>query len=455
MAVDEQAPQGVPVVRFLVRVHFFLLAIALFLGAHPVAGAQNGGAPATVPSANPRTFANFPTPGADLPYLATADAWPSRWPGKPGFTGVIVEADNPRAAPQGVRTWTSTELPPTDEDVVALLKAQPAGPDGPFRSESFGSFIYKFNDPPGEVPRLKRNTADAMFRYVSAQSETRDGKPVIVVERTWFGVYLPPEGTGIRGLAVVSPGLLGTPPGTLSSISQELRKHGWVVLRMMSQPSRFTEQVKLDLIAGGDLEAQGKYIATKMGNRAAECAYAVHTACAHVESKRPELTKLPRVGVGFSGGAMTLPTIIARDPHRYSAAILVGGGADFWLMNQQSNYRDLINAVSETWADGKPDKKTLAELDEHYLRNAPLDSYHTAAVLKGKRVLMIQGTADMAVPSPLGDVLWERLGKPERWLEEDASHELLFMNLQRDYFPRMMEWLDRAVPPDRPAEPAK
>jgi fermentation-respiration switch protein FrsA (DUF1100 family) len=136
---------------------------------------------------------------------------------------------------------------------------------------------------------------------------------------------------------------------------------------------------------------------------------------------------------------MTLPTVVAREEGRYSASILIGGGADFWLMNEKSNYRGLIDAVHEKW-DSEPSEADRARLDELYLKNAPLDSYHTAQVLKGKKVLLIQGTADLAVPSPLGDLLWERLGKPERWVVDGAGHEVLFMTLPQK-FEKMMEWL--------------
>ncbi len=137
---------------------------------------------------------------------------------------------------------------------------------------------------------------------------------------------------------------------------------------------------------------------------------------------------------------MTLPTVVAREPDRYSAAVIVGGGADFWLMNERSNYKGMIDAVRVKWDGEPPTDQVRARFDELYLQHAPLDSYHTAAVLKGKKVLLIQGTKDLAVPSPLGDLLWERMGKPERWLEEGLGHELLFMALPQK-FGKMMEWL--------------
>ena len=102
---------------------------------------------------------------------------------------------------------------------------------------------------------------------------------------------------------------------------------------------------------------------------------------------------------------MTLPTVVAREPDRYAAGIMVGGGADFWLMNHRSNYKNWIDAARENWVGPPPTPEQLAQLDELYLRKSPLDSYYTAAALKGKPTLMIQGTTDFAVPSPyLGDL---------------------------------------------------
>lgn len=426
-------------------------ALALAVAFSSLALAQNGAAPHTteappaeVPSSLPSVFADFPRPRADLPALAPI--WPDRWNNAHGWKGVIFTLDNPAQTPDGYRSHGYTPVKPTSPEarIVFNERKPPEGADivtaGP------GAFMYAFRkaDPDNPPTRARRNTADSMFKFLSAQEEDVRGRPTIVIEQTWFAVYQPKSAP--RGLALVSPGLLGTPVGTLQNVSEQLRKEGWLVLRMLCQPSRFTEQVEFTLDAAADLDVQAKRIAAITDNRTAECAYAVEGAAAWLESEHPELKALPRVAVGFSGGAMTLPTIIAREPSRYAAAIMIGGGADFWVMNQRSNYRELIKAVKETWAD-KPTPETLAALDEAYLKNAPLDSYHTAAALKGKPVLIIQGTADKAVPAPLGDLLWERLGKPERWLAEGATHESLFMNLPRDHFPRMMEWLNGMVPP--------
>jgi predicted esterase len=403
--------------------------------------------PAADPPAKTDTFASFPKPAADLPSLPAS--WPTRW-GRDGQTiqGVIIDIDDPKVRLQSTRGYRS--LPADDSKDALTLKAAAGDAKAPdtFWYEGPGSFAY-YPQPPqqDEKPARRVSEPSLRFRFVSGELETntRGGKQTVRLERTWFQVFdpIPEDGADPkpRGTALLMPGLFGTPEGTLSQLATQLRRQGWVVLRMMSQPSRFTEQVEFELAAKGDVEAQAKHIAQVLGGRAAECAFAAQAAFTHLEEKRPDLKQLPRVAIGFSGGAMTLPTVLAREPDRYSAAIMVGGGADFWLMNQRSNYRGLIDAIREKW-DGDVTDQDRARLDELYLKNAPLDSYHTAAALKGKRVLMIQGTADLAVPSPLGDLLWERLGKPERWLVEDAGHELLFMTLPQK-FEKMMDWLDK------------
>jgi len=104
--------------------------------------------------------------------------------------------------------------------------------------------------------------------------------------------------------------------------------------------------------------------------------------------------------------------------------------------------------VRVSWTGEAPSEAERQGLRDSYLRAATLDSFHTGAVLKGKPTLMIQGGRDMAVPSPLGDALWERCGRPERWIS-NAGHELLFMRLP-DRYDAILDWLDAHLP--RPPE---
>jgi hypothetical protein len=113
-------------------------------------------------------------------------------------------------------------------------------------------------------------------------------------------------------------------------------------------------------------------------------------------------------------------------------------------MIQRSNYSSFIKVAEVTWEGEAPQGAARRAFDDAVLMASPMDAFHTATVLRGKRVLMVQGSTDLAVPSPLGDVLWERAGRPERWIR-DAGHEGVFMGMRVDG-PRILEWIGAAVP---------
>ena len=116
-------------------------------------------------------------------------------------------------------------------------------------------------------------------------------------------------------------------------------------------------------------------------------------------------------------------------------------------MGITSNYNDWMGLTDITWTQ-EPTTQQLRTLEDAYLRQASLDSYHTAKALHGKPVLILQATQDLAVPSPLGDTLLQRLStaesKPERELLP-GGHEALFAALPMQ-FPRILDWIDKHVP---------
>jgi fermentation-respiration switch protein FrsA (DUF1100 family) len=148
----------------------------------------------------------------------------------------------------------------------------------------------------------------------------------------------------------------------------------------------------------------------------------------------------------MSGGAMILPTVVAREPDRYAAAVMIAGGANIMAILEDSNYKHMINAAEIRWNPEPPEGEAREKFDQLYLRHAHLDSYHTAERLRGKSMLMLHGTHDLAVPARLGDLLWERLGQPERWVEE-AGHEDLFMRLPQKAGD-IIEWLVKSLDGD-------
>lgn len=424
-----------------------LVSLLACMVLHASASAQPAPAP-SAPPAQPQPappWADFPTVPSDAPYIEAR--WPKRHAPPDAGVGVVVEVAPPRW-PSNAGAAPGLTLVYDEADAHAVLG--PGDIRGRFRTEGPGSFRFA---PALDESQGKRRRSTLLLRYVSA----REGAPT-VLERTWFAFDEPlPDASGrvpaTRGVVLLMPGLFSTPEGILQSLSRALRTDGWCVLRMLAQPSRFTEKLRITVDADADIESTAADVAREFDERGAECAYAARGAFEKLESLRPELKQLPRMAIGFSAGAMTLPTVVSLEPGRYAGSVIVGGGCDFLLMNERSNYRSLIDAVQVHWAS-PPTPERRGQLFDAYLRHATLDSYHTAGAMRGRPALCIQGTIDFAVPSPLGDLLWERLGKPDRRLEE-AGHELLFMQLPARY-PDILTWLDHAAPRAEqplPAEP--
>jgi alpha-beta hydrolase superfamily lysophospholipase len=398
----------------------------------------------------------FTPPDTSRAFLDFSKAWPRRLaPADHALAGVTLDID-PNAWWSGYRTRLNLVSGPHEAaDLAAAKELAPTVTE--VRFERGGSYLFEFAPPRPDAKRPRRLQANAAVRFVSLRPAPEPDTAEI--ERTWFVLYEPSApasdvGPATRGTVLLMPGMFGTPEGTVEQLARRLRARGWHVLRMLAHPSRFTQRVRFEVDLTRPLAEPASAAAREMGDRAAECAYAARAAFAHIERTRPRLAELPRVAIGFSGGAMVLPTVVALEPARYHAAVLVGGGAHFWLVNEHSNYAPMIDALRMRWTGREVNDADRGAFADAYLDAAPLDSFHTAKSLHAKPVLMIQGEADRAVPSSLGDCLWERLHKPERWMRP-GGHEALFLNLSRD-FDGVLTWLDTKLglkPPADPAEP--
>lgn len=381
------------------------------------------------------------SPG-DLPYQAIEGAWPARLAVDPAAPfGVIRVVDQPVKRWAGKRRFWNV-VPDADDwkDAGALTAWIERTEPGPheIRFEDSGAFLIDTSPADSDRPVSPLVTPTEFFVYVSAQ--TRDGRR-LSIERTWFAFYDTPSRA--KGVVVFLPGLMGTPVGTIEQFIRATNSQGWAVLRMLAQPSRFLERIEFEIDPAADLSGPGRLIASTFDNRMGECAYAVEGAMRHIVESRPLLAGIARVAVGFSGGAVTLPTVVAREPDAYAGLAIIAGGADFFLITVQSGYTPMLNAVRYRWRDRAPSAAEVATLDRDYLTAARLDPYNAGVALAGKPILMIQGGIDSAVPSHTGDMLWERLGRPER-LVVPLTHELLFAKLPSEYA-RIERWLSDAA----------
>lgn len=385
--------------------------------------------------------------GGDAPagvYLEAEKAWPARWG---GVRGVVREQEWPRAGVAVVRVPSGMEMvidPGAESehgrDVRALLSAAGVEADGEgapaFRFEHEGAAIVVARREGGAGVRRART----LLRFTSG---VEDGEGGVEIQRTWAALYEPIAGVPVRGTAVLFPGLLGTPEPLLEGLTRTLSIRGWTVVRFMAQPSRFTQRSRIVVMADEDAASAGERIAPIMAEGLAEVSYAARAVLKRVEELEPELRGLPRVAVGMSAGAITLPTVVAAEPERWAAAVLIGGGADLFTILDRSNYSEMIDGAGVEW-EGEPDEARRKAVSEGYLRRAALDPYHTAGLLRGKPVLMYHGTLDRAVPASAGELLWERLGRPERRSFE-VGHEMLFLGMATEVGP-VADWIEASVP---------
>ena len=478
-----ETPAGIQVVRPIVGA----IAAVMALAAADVSWAQP---PALQPTPAATGAAPKWVPDPAWPFLEFDGAWPARvdLPRSTvaGRRGLIREHVGP------IRGWLqrfafadAVDVHPEDRaDAEAFLAALGAAPptstdgtSGPaaLQFERRGGYVVSFEAIEGrkysQTPKPQDMPVLA-FKYISGEKPSvvskepglgLDGKPGagIEIQRTSFVFYEPfADGQGLkgvlpadasRGIALVMPGLFGTPDPVIDAMVRRLRQDQWFVLRLLAASSRFTEHVEFAIDPSIDMTEQARGIGSSLGNRAAEIAYAVEAAFAHLGSRRPDVAMLPRVVIGGSAGAITLPTVVAREPEKYKAAVFVGGAVDFWLINFRSNYRRGVDAIHVEWVRRDATDAEQRTLDELIVRHSPLDSFHTCKVLLDKPVFILHGALDRAVPAALGDVLWERLGKPHR-LALQVGHELLFAGLA-SRLDEIVPWLARAATLDK-REPA-
>ncbi|MBC7772217.1 MAG: hypothetical protein H7210_06970 [Pyrinomonadaceae bacterium] len=223
---------------------------------------------------------------------------------------------------------------------------------------------------------------------------------------------------------------------------RELTSRGWAVLVInASTVRRFEEPVFLD--AGSDPTPAAKRLARIIDNRVAEIAYAAEAGVEFVTRQHPNLRAVPIVVVGFSAGALTAPAVaeILRD--RVAAIVLVGGGANLLDISQRSSLTN--GGIEVIWRDKKSPPEAVKKLNDAYVLQSKLDPYALCPRLTGIPALLLHGLIDDIVPTDAGDLLYERLGKPER-LSYPLGHRGLFWLLPTQSG-RIADWIDEAVVP--------
>jgi len=400
--------------------------------------------------------------------------WPARWGDETGAgKGALIDIEDGFDW-RPLRYGPNHEGRPKPRDLerVRRLAVGRIGPAGyRFQMEGPGGYVWvpdaeralASGKPPDRsahrrTDALERNTLVFVSgRRTRASSE----QPHIQIERTWMQTLMP-RGDTPRGVVVLIPGLYGTPRFLFRGIAECMAEDGWAVLRLLSPPSRFMERHEIPLLPSS-AEASARAAADWFDNRFAETAYAVEAGLRDLEDRYPAAAGGPLALVGISGGALATPAVAARltevGDGPPDAAVMVAGAEHALEMTARSAYTSWIDAVRFRWPDQRegevlPPDEFVDAFREPYMKATELDPGRVAWALEDSEVLLVHGRRDTAVPAYLGDRLWLRLGRPERW-EAPAGHlELVFrLWMSKD---RLVHWLDRTLPRahDEPAESA-
>lgn len=387
---------------------------------------------------------------AAAPLPEATSIWPARWGDNPETRGIIVEMDPAQRlrAIHYSRHHQGRTMPADYTEAAQLAQAIGIDAAFNFKVEGPGSFIFSENtlnkqpvkDPP-----------DLAFRYVSAKAAIPDtgsidaDKDHVELERTWFTYRDPKPDREVQGTLVILPGMFGTPEPIVEATERYFVNKGYAVLRMLSHPSRYTEHLFLQYLDGKGDDVASR-VAHTADQRVAECAYATDAALNHVFEQREDIQAKPIVLLGMSGGAMALPSVFAYTPERYDAAILIAGGANFLKIMIESNYKSWIDAILVDFDPssdrlGQPEPGVVDTLASLYLEHAKLDAYHSAPLLRENELptLVLHAKNDKAVPANSGDLLYDRLGRPERW-EYPFGHEIIFATLPTQ-IPKIESWI--------------
>ncbi len=205
---------------------------------------------------------------------------------------------------------------------------------------------------------------------------------------------------------------------------------------------------------GADLDLVARQIASRVDQALAGNAYAAQTCLEYALTQRPDLQNIPVVMIGFSAGALTTPTAAALLRDQLDAVVVIGGAANLFMVTQKSVFTD--GGIKVRCGTEKVPAATTEAISELYLKHTKLDPYYTAPMIAHLPILQVHASSDDWVPAAYGDILFERLGKPDQ-LTIGAGHELLFYFLpgKADF---IANWVENATshhatpPPVAPTE---
>lgn len=248
---------------------------------------------------------------------------------------------------------------------------------------------------------------------------------------------LPPGGQN-SGLVVCVDG--GVDPEPARKLADELIGRDFAVLEL-SLTSLAENPIDVTVLSDSDLDPAARGIAGVVDQTLAGLAYSVEREITRIAVEQPGVSRSPLVLVGFGLGAAAVPVIAARLADEPGAAVLVAGGANLFEVSQARPGHDF--GIRLATPQSKLDQRRFDWVSELYLAESRLDPFHTSRFLLRMPVLQIHGRFDEVIPAWTGDLLFLRLGRPDR-VSLLGDHEDV-LDHAADEVEWIADWIDQAL----------
>jgi hypothetical protein len=232
-----------------------------------------------------------------------------------------------------------------------------------------------------------------------------------------------------QGIALIYCGL-GGPQHSSKTLGKELIDQGWAIVYVYTVLNAPDYNTQIELTKTPYVETIIELFDTKY----CQVTSATKAILEQLETELSTLNKLPLVLVGISAGALNTPSVYHELQDQVDAVVLVAGGANLFDIVQDgafTNWKFTSNS-------GDFSEEQLQQLNAQYLQTPSRDPYFLAQELP-QNTLLIHAKWDEVVPSESGDLLWERAGKPERWIYP-SGHLGLFMTFGL-HAPDVARWI--------------
>jgi hypothetical protein len=273
----------------------------------------------------------------------------------------------------------------------------------------------------------KPTIEDLLPDELHAVHVTSDGG---MVYRAWWEFGKQP-----RGLAIILCGLGGM-SFSAETLGGTLVRDGWAVAyvyTVLNMPD-YRSNVKLE---GSNL---AKAAIDVFNTKYCQVITATKAIQTRMEKQLPSLKHSPLVLIGISAGALNTPAIYNDMQGAVDAVVLIAGGANMFEIVQEGAF------TNWKFTDDEENRFTASELqliESEYLSIPSRDPYFLAPRLPHNKTLIVHAKWDAVVPAKNGDLLWERAGKPERWIYP-SGHLGLFATFDW-HAEDIVQWLDSKI----------